>query len=89
VFETAVQYHFYHALAMFAAAWVASQRRGITAVIAGWCFAAGIGLFCGSIYLLALTTMKWPGPVTPVGGVLFMVGWALLAVAALRAKGDG
>ncbi|MFT4631918.1 MAG: uncharacterized membrane protein YgdD (TMEM256/DUF423 family) [Crocinitomicaceae bacterium] len=41
----------------------------------------GIILFSGSLYLLALTHMKWPGPITPLGGLFFMVGWALLAVA--------
>lgn len=77
VFETAVRYQAYHALALFA---VASAR----ADGAGWCFIAGIAIFSGSLYALALTGERRLGAVTPIGGILFLVGWALLARAALR-----
>jgi len=53
-------------------------------VTAGWFFVAGIVLFSGSLYLLVLTGPRWLGAITPIGGVAFLVGWALLAWTALR-----
>jgi uncharacterized membrane protein YgdD (TMEM256/DUF423 family) len=83
-FETGVRYQMYHALALLAAAWAAARWEGGTAVTAGWFFVAGIVLFSGSLYLLVLTGPRWLGAITPVGGVAFLVGWTLLAWAALR-----
>ena len=57
------------------------MRRTVAA--AGWCFVLGTLLFSGSLYLLALTGVRWWGAVTPVGGVCFLVGWGLLGVAAI------
>lgn len=83
IFETGARYHMYHALGLLAAAWLVS--RGATgATTAGWAMQAGIVLFSGSLYVLATTGMRWLGAITPVGGVAFLVGWALLAWAALR-----
>lgn len=83
VFETGARYHMYHALALIAAGVVASSAvRG--AQIAGWIFQAGIVLFCGSLYALALTGAKGLGAVTPLGGLAFLVGWLWLAWAAWR-----
>ena len=83
VFETGARYHMYHALALIAAGVVASSGvRG--AQIAGWIFQAGIVLFCGSLYALALTGAKGLGAVTPLGGLAFLVGWLWLAWAAWR-----
>jgi len=83
VFETGARYHFFHALALFAVAWLASRDApGSTA--AGIAFLAGIVLFSGSLYVLALTGQRWLGAVTPIGGLAFLVGWALTAYAALR-----
>ena len=86
VYQTAVQYHFWHALGVLAvglalqllpeAGWLRS---------AGWLLTAGIVLFCGSLYLLALTGSKWLGAVTPLGGLAFILGWLSVMVAALRA----
>ncbi|NMT62410.1 DUF423 domain-containing protein [Marinobacter orientalis] len=85
VFQTAVTYQIYHSLALILVAIlpVAGLSRHLLGIAAGF-FVAGILLFSGSLYLLVLTDMRWLGPVTPVGGVSFMVGWILVAVAGLR-----
>lgn len=80
VFETGARYHMYHALAMILAAVVATSG----ARTAGWLFQAGIVVFSGSLYALALTDVKILGAITPIGGLAFLVGWAWLAVTALR-----
>ena len=80
VFETAARYHMYHALAMIVAALVATSG----AKTAGWIFQAGIVVFSGSLYALALTDVKILGAITPLGGLAFLVGWAWLAISALR-----
>jgi uncharacterized membrane protein YgdD (TMEM256/DUF423 family) len=73
-----------HALALLAVAWAISRWPGRAAVASGWCFVAGTLIFSGSLYLLALTGMRGLGAITPVGGVLFLLGWLLLALAAWR-----
>ncbi len=77
VFETGARYHMYHALAMVLCGLLAASRPG-------WVFQAGIALFSGSLYALALTDVKVLGAITPLGGVAFLVGWIWLAVSALR-----
>jgi uncharacterized membrane protein YgdD (TMEM256/DUF423 family) len=84
-YETGVRYHVYHALGLLAVAYAATRWPGTPVAAAGWLFVAGIVLFSGSLYLLALTGVRWLGAVTPLGGVAFLAGWALLAWAALRA----
>jgi uncharacterized membrane protein YgdD (TMEM256/DUF423 family) len=86
--ETGARYHLFHAVALLAlAAWArtTTTTRGaqIVAWSAGlWC--AGVVLFSGSLYWLSLGGPRWLGPVTPLGGIAFMAGWLLIAVAALR-----
>lgn len=82
VFETGVRYHMYHALAILATALMASRLEGRAVVVAGWSFAAGILIFSGSLYALALTGVTILGAITPIGGVAFLIGWVALAVAA-------
>jgi len=84
VFETAARYHMYHALALLAVAWAAGRLRGRGVAAAGWLFVAGTLLFSGSLYLLALGGPAWLGAVTPLGGLCFLVGWAVLAWSAGR-----
>ena len=84
VFETAARYHMYHALAMGLAAVLARPPRLAGAATAAALFLVGIVLFSGSLYVLALTGQRWLGMITPVGGVAFLAGWAMLAYAALR-----
>lgn len=91
--QTAVSYHLMHALAILAvgvwmrAAGFAGQTPGAALPVAGWGFVIGVVLFSGSLYALALGGPRWLGPVTPVGGVAFIVGWLALLWAAVRAAG--
>jgi uncharacterized membrane protein YgdD (TMEM256/DUF423 family) len=82
-FETAVRYQMYHAFALFAAAWLLS-RNAPHAAMAAWAFVAGVVVFSGSLYLLVATGQRWLGAVTPLGGLAFIVGWLLLALAAAK-----
>jgi uncharacterized membrane protein YgdD (TMEM256/DUF423 family) len=82
LFETAVRYQMYHSLGLVATAWAITWRNENTTKgfgIAGWCFMAGIVLFSGSLYALALTGPHWFGAFTPLGGIAFIVGWGALA----------
>ncbi len=80
-FRTGAQYQIYHALALLMVGLMPASRA---ADISGWCMLAGIVLFSGSLYLLALTRLNWFGAITPVGGLLMLAGWAALIAAALR-----
>lgn len=84
--ETGVQYHLIHALAMVIIATLAVRASGPATWfhVAGALMLAGQILFAGSIYGLALTGMRWLGPITPLGGLALMLGWLALAWAALR-----
>lgn len=86
VFETGARYHMYHALALLAVALAAERLPGRQWRAAGWLFTAGIVVFSGSLYLLALTGARWLGAVTPLGGAAFLGGWVALALAA-RGRG--
>jgi uncharacterized membrane protein YgdD (TMEM256/DUF423 family) len=84
-YQTGVQYHFYHALGLFAVALVASQLPDSALVKgAGWLMVVGIILFSVSLYLLSLTGLRWLGAITPLGGVAFIAAWLLLALAVWR-----
>jgi uncharacterized membrane protein YgdD (TMEM256/DUF423 family) len=85
VFETGVRYQMYHAFAvLIVAAAIGRLGDANLLVLAGWFFVAGILLFSGSLYALALSGVTVLGAVTPVGGVLFLIGWACLVLFALR-----
>ena len=85
VYQTAVQYHTTHALALLAVGivtyWLPDSPylKG-----AGWLFLSGIILFSGSLYVLSITGDRWLGTIAPAGGSCFLIGWALLAIAALK-----
>ena len=86
VWQTAVQYHAWHGLALFGVGLLMREspaRKGLA--VAAWLFVAGIVLFSGSLYILAATGATRFGIVTPVGGIAFLVGWATLGWTALRA----
>ena len=85
VYETGARYQAYHALGLFAVAWVCSQWPGRSVDAAGWCFIGGIVLFSGSLYALSLSGVKALGAITPLGGLLFMLGWLCLMLSARRA----
>jgi len=80
VFETAARYQMYHALGLVAVAWAITRWPGPLPVWAGWLFVAGTVLFSGSLYVLALTGIRWWGAVTPLGGVAFLAGCVCLAL---------
>jgi len=84
VFETGVRYHMDHALALLAVGWAAARWNSPWISAAGWLFLAGIVIFSGSLYVLALTGVRTWGAVTPIGGLGFILGWAALVVGALR-----
>ena len=84
VFETAARYQMYHALALLGTAWAYAQWHNNLTSWAGWSFIGGTILFSGSLYLMSLTGIKWLGAITPLGGLLFLAGWLLLAVSAWR-----
>lgn len=84
IFETAVRYQAYHALGLFAVAWVSSRHPSKAVEAAGWCFLAGIFWFSGSLYALSLTGIRKFGALTPIGGLLFLAGWLSLALAPHR-----
>ena len=84
VFETGVRYQMYHTLAvLIVAAAIGHIGNARLLVIAGWLFFAGTVLFSGSLYVLALTGVGMLGAITPIGGVLFLLGWASLALFAI------
>jgi len=83
VFETGVRYHMYHALALLLVGLIMGRMSGWLIQTAGWCFVAGILLFSGSLYALALSGVTMLGAVTPIGGLAFLAGWACLAFAAI------
>ena len=84
IWETAVRFQMYHALALLAAAGAAARWPGPAASAAGWMFGAGAVIFSGSLYLLVLSGARWLGAVTPIGGTLLLAGWAALGWAAWR-----
>jgi uncharacterized membrane protein YgdD (TMEM256/DUF423 family) len=84
-FQTGVQYHLTHALALLLVSALyphLKPNRGLRTV--GWLFTAGILLFSGSLYALAITNIKILGAITPLGGVCFLAGWFLLIATASR-----
>jgi len=86
VWQTAVTYQLTHALALLLVGVLVRQSGSGNAAlgIAGWGFLIGVVLFSGSLYLLALGGPRVLGPITPVGGVAFIVGWVALLVGVLR-----
>ncbi len=77
VYKTGILYHFIHGLALFIIAWLVHNQNS-QANLSGFFFIAGIILFSGSLYILSITGIKWLGAITPLGGICFLVGWALL-----------
>jgi|DewCreStandDraft_4_1066084.scaffolds.fasta_scaffold174216_2 uncharacterized membrane protein YgdD (TMEM256/DUF423 family) len=76
IWEKAVLYHFVHGLMLVLLAGRSPLRTG-----PWWCFLAGILVFSGSLYLLAVTNLRWLGAITPLGGLSFLAGWLWLILA--------
>lgn len=81
VYKTGVLYHMIHGLALFVVAWLSTVTSDGKVLAAGICFLVGLLLFSGSLYLLAVTQVKWLGAITPLGGLSFLAGWLLLLLA--------
>ncbi len=81
-FKTGATYQMYHAFGLIAVGLLSGSVKKRSLDVAGWCFAGGIVFFCGSLYVLTITGMRWLGMVAPIGGLLMIAGWVALAVAA-------
>jgi len=88
VWQTAVLYQLVHALGLLAVAALYPLLHARLAAVAAAFLLAGICVFSGSLYALVLSGVRIIGAITPLGGASFMIGWLLLALAALRARGD-
>lgn len=85
IWSTAVQYHFYHALGLLLLGLLALHWPGTMLLrTSSWLMLAGIILFSGSLYMLALTGMRWLGAITPLGGTAFIAAWVILCIAIIR-----
>ena len=86
VWHTGVEYHVYHALGLLAVGLLATQLPDSAFLKwSGWLMLAGIALFSGSLYALALSGVRSLGAITPVGGAAFLAAWAVFAIAVLKA----
>jgi uncharacterized membrane protein YgdD (TMEM256/DUF423 family) len=86
VYKTGVEYHFYHALGLLAVGLVAAHFPNAGLIRgSGWAMTAGIVIFSGSLYVLSISGIRWLGAITPIGGVAFLVAWALLALGVVKA----
>lgn len=86
IFDTAVQYHLVHVLALLGAAWAAERYPGRWTRYAGWLFALGILFFSGALYILSIFNIRFIGTIAPIGGVAFVAGWVCLGVAAWKRR---
>lgn len=86
VFETGVRYQFYHSLALILVGTIAIQKPTLVPNSVPVLFVSGILVFSGSLYVLALTGIKWLGAITPIGGLCFLIGWLLLLTGLLKNK---
>ena len=80
IYHTGVEYQFYHALGLFAVAFMANFIEDKKIKLAGYFMIFGIILFSGSLYALSILSMKWIGAITPIGGTFFIIAWVLLAI---------
>ncbi len=83
IYHIAVLYHLIHALGLLAVGWLSTLKPNEMLVRqAGLAFVVGIVLFSGSLYLLSITGIKKFGMITPIGGLSFLAGWLMIALAA-------
>ena len=83
-YMTGVEYHFYHTFALLAVGLLAMHFQPRLLSASGWSFTIGILIFSGSLYAMAMTGITRLGAITPIGGLLFIAGWVLLALAVLK-----
>ncbi|MEP5765800.1 MAG: DUF423 domain-containing protein [Halieaceae bacterium] len=81
IFQTAVQYQFYHSLGLLAVGMLCLLQPPSRLLLgSGVAFVLGLLVFCGSLYLLSFTGLRWLGAITPLGGLAFMLGWLMLLI---------
>ena len=80
IYNKAVLYHMFHSIALLILGLINKIQPEIPLSMAGWSFLIGIILFSGSLYILAITGIKSLGIITPIGGVLFIIGWIFLII---------
>lgn len=85
-FQLAVRYQFYHALALLATGLIMTQSSGKVLRFSSLFFVLGVIIFCGSLYGLCFTGFRMLGAITPLGGVFFILGWALLGIGIYKNK---
>ena len=86
IFEVGIRYQMYHALALILTVWLIGTTQSNWASLAAYSFIAGTIIFSGSLYMLVFTGVKIWGAVTPIGGVLLLLGWVFLGISALAQK---
>jgi uncharacterized membrane protein YgdD (TMEM256/DUF423 family) len=86
IYEKAVVYQMFHAIALLAVGLLQHVAKTTSFSFAGWGFFTGVVLFSGSLYLLAITGMKWLGAITPIGGVAFLFGWICFSFSIIKAN---
>lgn len=86
IYQTAVQYQFYHALGLLGVAFIAHVNSTKLVNMAGNLMFIGVMIFSGSLYLLVILNIKWLGAITPIGGVLMVISWVLLAWSVFRSN---
>ena len=86
IYEKAVLYQMFHTTALFVVGVIQHFDRETSFSMAGWGFLIGIILFSGSLYLLAITGIKWLGAITPMGGVAFLFGWFCLVWTIIKGR---
>ncbi|WP_096202993.1 DUF423 domain-containing protein [Bacillus sp. FJAT-45350] len=86
IYQTGVQYHMIHSLGLILVGIISAKILNSKLInVAGWCLFGGIIIFSGSLYILSMTGFTMLGMITPIGGVLFVAGWFLVAIAAMKA----
>ena len=85
IFQTGVQYHFYHAVGLILVGLIATQLSSPPYLRwSAWLMMMGIILFSGSLYALSITNIRWLGMITPVGGVAFILAWLMLTIGIIK-----
>lgn len=88
-YDTATRYQMYHAFGMVLVGMAVRVYDDRRLAMAGWFFATGMLLFCGSLYGIALAGLKWLGPITPLGGLTLIIGWGILGWRVWRGASNG
>ena len=84
VFQTGVLYQFFHSIGILVLVLLSKSINNLNLDLSIWFFTIGIILFSGSLYLLAITGLKWLGAITPIGGMFFILGWMFLFMKSLK-----